>query len=482
MSQPVVASVRVRPSTRFGLPRPDPVKIHALDLIVPRVWTPIYHFFPPVSQADHPVKETVLNLISSLADVLEHFPLLAGSLKPDCLGNLNIHSDNVGADFVYELRDEMFPGVHAHGLDPRGADIGFPTPGDPLVAVKFTAFTCGTYVLCIATHHVIADLASTMDFVYAYARRFAGKPYLSTVPKTWSREPLMYFDTPSCPVSSLPLLETIPGITVLPPNQPPPPPPLPEPTDLVQIYTTTHKLTQIKNAINSSASTLNVTTFQVLAALMWQAISRVAFFHLPEDEEINFGLAVNGRERAPTRAMVHDRFYGNFNPAVCVSLPQGELVDSDVAFIAGAIKKALKEQLEPGFIARKVKTLESVDSRRILPNTQCQLSSWPKDMMLNEDLDFGFKFIENTDDDPLVRYSPRRKRRVMVSAGDDLPFPVGTMQSMMLDEHIFKILVAVPRGMKDVMLDEVQAWSVEKPGVILTASKILPSLESQARL
>ena len=321
-----------------------------------------------------------------------------------------------------------------------------------------------------------------MDFIYAYARRLANKPYLSTVPKTWSREPLVYFDTPSCPVSSLPLLDTIPGITILPPNQPPPPPPLPEPTDLVQIYTTAQKLTQIKTLINFSAATPTVTTFQVLAALMWQATVRVAFSHLPEGEEISFGLAVNGRGRAPTRAMVQDRFYGNFNPAVCVSLSRGQLVNSDVAFIASAIKKALKEQLEPEFIARKVKTLESVDYRRVLPNTRCQFSSWPKDLTLSEDLNFGFKFTENADDDPSARSSPRGKRKAMISAGDELPFPIGTMQSMMLDEHTYKILVAVPQGMKNVMLDEVQAWSVEKPGVILTAPKNPPSLESQARL
>lgn len=493
MSQPAIATVRVRPSTGLGLPRPDPVKIHTLDLVVPLVWAPIYYFFPPVSQAEHPVKETVLNLISSLADVLEHFPLLAGAIKPDESGNLCIHSDNVGADFVYELRNAKFPGEHVQGIDPRGLDFGLPAPGDPLVAVKFTAvrqsnliffvaitdrapqFTCGTYVLCITTHHVVGDLTSTMDFTYAYARRFANKPYLSTVPKTWSREPLKYFDTASTPVSSLPLMDKVPGITILAPNQPPPPFPLPEPIDLVQIYTTTQKITQIKNAINSSASSPGVSTFQVLTALLWQATVRVAFSHLPEDEPINIGLAVNGRERAPTRAMVQDRFYGNFNPAVCVSLTTGQLVHSDVAFIASAIKRSLKEQLDPQFIVSKVKTLESMDCRRFLPDNRCQFTSWPKDLMLGEDLNFGFNFI----DDP----SPMKgKRKVVVSAGDDIPFPVGTMQSMMLNEDTYKIIAAVPRGMKDVMLDQVQAWSVERPKVILTPPRNILLPQSQARL
>ena len=139
MPQPVVASFRVRPRTSPDLPRPDPVKIHTLDLIVPLVWTPIYYFFPPVSQVDYPVKETVPNLITSLIDVLEHFPLLAGTIKPDGSEGHKIHSDNVGADFIYELRNEKFPGVHVDGLDPRGLDFGIPAPGEPLVAIKFTA-------------------------------------------------------------------------------------------------------------------------------------------------------------------------------------------------------------------------------------------------------------------------------------------------------------------------------------------------------
>jgi len=338
-------------------------------------------------------------------------------------------------------------------------------------------FTCGTYVLCIAVHHVAGDLTSTMAFTYAYARRFAGKPFHATVPKTWLRQPLKYFDTPSCPVSTLTPLTSVPGLMILPPNQPPPPFPAPEPTDLVQIYTTTQKLTQIKNAINSSASSPDITTFQVLTALLWQATVRVAFSQMPEDEVLNLGLAVNGRKRAPTNAMIEDHYYGNFNPSVCVSLPRGQIVNSDVAFIAAAIKKALKEQLEPEFIAREIKTLETVDFRRFLPTTRCQFTSWPKDLLTDEVLNFGFKFIEGPEGS-----NGGGKRKVVVSAGDDAPFPVGIMQSLMLNEDTYKIIVGVPRGMKNVMLEEVQAWSVPRPAVILTNPKKLPSSESHPRL
>ena len=87
----------------------------------------------------HPVGETVFNPIPSLADVLEYLPLLVGAIKPDQSGNLNVYLDKIGAGFVYELRNEMYPGDHVQGLDPRGLDISLPAPGDPLIAVKFTA-------------------------------------------------------------------------------------------------------------------------------------------------------------------------------------------------------------------------------------------------------------------------------------------------------------------------------------------------------
>jgi len=131
-----------KPPDNHRLPRPEPVKIHTLDLVVPLVWAPLYYFFPPVSQADHPVKETVFNLISSLADVLEHFPLLAGTIRLDPSGCPIIHSENLSTDFVYELRNEKFPGENAKGLDHLNPELGLPVPGQPLIAVKFTVVRC----------------------------------------------------------------------------------------------------------------------------------------------------------------------------------------------------------------------------------------------------------------------------------------------------------------------------------------------------
>jgi len=49
----------------------------------------------------------------------------------------------------------------------------------------------------------------------------------------------------------------------------------------------------------------------------------------------------------------------------------------------------------------------------------------------------------------------------------------------MLNEDTNKILVAVPRGMKDVMLEEVQAWSIEKPKVVSARPQAFPAPSSK---
>ena len=39
-----------------------------------------------------------------------------GAIKPDNSGDLRVYSDNIGTNFVYELRSEEFPGTHIHSI------------------------------------------------------------------------------------------------------------------------------------------------------------------------------------------------------------------------------------------------------------------------------------------------------------------------------------------------------------------------------
>jgi len=95
--------------------------------------------------------------------------------------------------------------------------------------------------------------------------------------------------------------------------------------------------------------------------------------------------------------------------------------------------------------------------------------------MFGKDLNCGFTSIDETDD---ISFR-RGMREVKVSAGDDVPFPIGMVQLVMLNEDIYKILVTVPRGMKGVMLEEVQAWSIEKSKVVSARSQAFPAPSSK---
>ena len=89
---------------------------------------------------------------------------------------------------------------------------------------------------------------------------------------------------------------------------------------------------------------------------------------------------------------------------------------------------------------------------------------------IGEDTSFEFKYIWDEDDaSPSVSSPPKAKGRgkVIVSAGDGISFPTGTIQAMMLNVEIYKILVAAPKGTKDVILTALQDLRASKsqPGL-----------------
>jgi Transferase family len=137
-------TIRVKPSRKNALDLPPPVPLSIFDSIVPPLYVPIFLIFRPSTITPTSNQFTALSLISALADVLEHFPPFAGSIKPDQSGKLWVHSDSRGADFVYEFRNEQLPSVHVQDINPRGI---FPDPSnkdETLLAVKLTSVRLST--------------------------------------------------------------------------------------------------------------------------------------------------------------------------------------------------------------------------------------------------------------------------------------------------------------------------------------------------
>jgi hypothetical protein len=156
-----------------------------------------------------------------------------------------------------------------------------------------------------------------------------------------------------------------------------------------------------------------------------------------EDSQVLYlGIAANGRERSPDKAMAKDHYFGNFVVDVTIGLKKSELLsDSGISSVAVAIQKALKEQLTVEYISGKGKLLQSISRDRLMPSIGTRLTSWPKDLLDTQDLHFG-----------LVK--PGRGK-VIITPGENIPFPAGTLHVMNASEDVYRVQIAVPQGKGD---------------------------------
>lgn len=272
----------------------------------------------------------------------------------------------------------------------------------------------------VSFSHILIDLTSAMDFVRAFASQAIGKP-LVTVPKNWTRNPVEQFP-------DVPALLEVPAFTILPPGQSLPPPSPPAPSEQVFFYVSTKKLAKLKLALE-----LSVSDFQLLSAVIWRASATHCLADASDDDTLCLGIAANGRERSPDKIMSKEHYFGNFITDVCVCMKKSDLLaDGSLSSVAAAIKIAIKEQLTPEYIAGRAKTLQSVLPERLVPQIQTRLTSWPKDLLDTGDLHFG-----------LVKPG---KGKVVISPGDDVQFPIGTLHVMMASENVYRVQVSVPVG------------------------------------
>jgi hypothetical protein len=127
----------IKPTTKYNRPSStQTISLHALDLISPPVHISNHRFF---HHPKHFKGEDVVNILkSSLAEALELYPPVAGTIRVDERGEPFIALDGAGAPFQVEVRDVPFAG-DADDLSPRPVML-LPTPSSAL-AVKITQVT-----------------------------------------------------------------------------------------------------------------------------------------------------------------------------------------------------------------------------------------------------------------------------------------------------------------------------------------------------
>ncbi|XP_051123925.1 stemmadenine O-acetyltransferase-like [Andrographis paniculata] len=154
------------------------LKLSYLDQIVITAYTPIIFFYEALESKI--LIETNHSCISrhlqqSLANTLASFYPLAGRIKTNSL----VECNDAGVDFIEaRAHARLTDFVHGHDVEVLKKLL----PRDPsdfngtLVLVKLTLFECGGVSLGFCISHKLADFASIMGFIDAWAAKSRGGP------------------------------------------------------------------------------------------------------------------------------------------------------------------------------------------------------------------------------------------------------------------------------------------------------------------
>ncbi|KAA1473424.1 transferase-domain-containing protein [Dentipellis sp. KUC8613] len=381
-------TTRVRPSGKLTNPAPAPIVLHGLDFLPPPVYVRLHLFFPP----NQPKSDAVENFRTSLADALDFYPPIAGSLRPGEAGRPTLYCDSRGVDFIHENVSYAYrdvPGGDSEALGPQMELRNDP----PLLAVKVTTFSCGTIALCLSMYHLVSDLQGYLDFLFTWAKIARGEPVMpSSVPHTWARTPLQYFTGIAAPPPA-----SLPGYTVLDAPAPPPPGP-PKPAAQIRYFVSDSNMKALKAECKPRLDTDGVpwiSSGDALTALLWRASTRCRHGAGVKDGDRDvLGMAVDGRDRSEGKGMMNGQYFGNFIVGAALDLPTEMLLrkGADGLWrVAGAIRKGLTEQTTPEIIKAKVEFIQSVEPfGRLMQQYDTMLSNWSRFPLTGPSLDFGW--------------------------------------------------------------------------------------------
>ncbi|TFY72327.1 hypothetical protein EVG20_g665 [Dentipellis fragilis] len=381
-------TTRVKPSGKLAIPAPAPIVLHGLDFLPPPIYIRLHFFFLP----DKTKSDTVDHLKTSLADVLDFYPPIAGSLRPGENGKLTLYCDGRGVDFLHQNVSYAYQDVPGGDSEVLGPQIEL--KGDqPLLAAKVTTFSCGTIALCLSMYHLVSDLQGYLDFLFTWAKIARGESIApSSVPRTWARTPLQYFAEISTPPFS-----SLPGYTVL--DAPPPPPPgPPKPAAQIRYFVSDNNLKALKADCKPRTDTDGVpwiSSGDALTALLWRASTRCRHGVGAKNEERDIlGMAVDGRDRSQGKGMMNGQYFGNFIVGAALELPTDTLLrkgTDGLSQVASAIRKGLTEQTTPEIIKAKVEFIQSVEPcGRLMQQYDTMLSNWSRFPLTGPSLDFGW--------------------------------------------------------------------------------------------
>ncbi|KAE9398278.1 hypothetical protein BT96DRAFT_920938 [Gymnopus androsaceus JB14] len=401
---------RIEPTSKRNLPPVEPIRLHPLDYLMPQVNIQVAFVFkiarvheksePVISEFREQFESIVTKLKSGLAEALEVYPPVAGTIRTsgdDALA-MTIVCDGQGAIFITQIEDRKYV-ESEHWLDRlAGKNHNDGDISKPIFAVKLTLFSCGTIVMIAAMHHFAADLTSYMDFIGAWAQLSRGEDLPTAYSSLlWSRNLDL---SPPAVVPS-----TIPGITSLSPS--PVPLPVFRQGDGLSWFVSDANVAKLKADCMALVKKKQVNSWisssDALTALTWGAMTRAQNYVLDIPGHTrtvgSLALSVNGRERipglGPSEAGGPSRYFGNLNLFLTVYTPRADLLEANMeatSRVALAIRQTLQDGTTPEVIAARVAFLEAQAEAKeqvFFESSDCMTSSWSKYDMTSFDFGLG---------------------------------------------------------------------------------------------
>ncbi|KNC96614.1 hypothetical protein, variant [Spizellomyces punctatus DAOM BR117] len=391
-------------------PPPSAIALHALDLCPPVQIRNHRFYHRPPSHLFGTTTDLIDKLKSSLAQALELYPPVAGTVRANEKGVAYIAMDaeNVlGTPFLVELKDTPYVG-DSEDLCPR--NIVLLPPGSSTLAVKVTQFSCGTIAVAASVHHQVTDLRGFLDFLELWAQIARDETIdFTQIPEDWSRTPGRFFPdvTQKSAVSNPP-----PGFMVLPAPPAGPPPFLLAPSEVSRWRFSKSAVERLKNDLSRSASSkghksdLWISSGDALSALLCGVITRAREnAHVPRLEGRSSSksptealmMAADGRERSPQGNMIGGKYFGNFNPLFSTAISRSDLLSltcESASRVALDIRSAINHQLSPEAIAHKIAFFEATENStppgRIAWTADVIMTNWCRFDLQGPKLDFGW--------------------------------------------------------------------------------------------
>ncbi|KAG0049993.1 hypothetical protein BGZ83_005200 [Gryganskiella cystojenkinii] len=390
-------------TTKHNLPAPPTkIQLHGLDLLNPPIQIHNHRFFRRPSKE---ITAVVEKLKSSLAEALELYPPVAGTVQSTEQGKIFVATDKdaiVGTPFLVDLKDTPYEN-DSEDLSPRTEVIL--APKTAILAVKVTVFSCGTVCVASSLHHQVADLRGFLDFLELWSGLCRNEPVdFTRIPDDWTRTPGRFFS--ELMPKSGGLISPPPPFTLLDTPQLAPPAFLMAPSVVTNWKITKDAMEQMKKDFSPPSADLWISSGDALAAILAGTITRARqganVRRLEGRSTVESGIesiamAADGRERSPKRDMAGGHYFGNFNNLWSLTVSREDLntaTGEAAGRVALAIRSGLDTQLSAEAVAKRVAFFDQPEINhppgRVAWSADVILTNWCRFDLKGPKLDMGW--------------------------------------------------------------------------------------------